>query len=73
MHSSQERYRTREEAAEFVRLSKRTLAELARVGGGPAMCKIGRRVVYPETELVRWMANRVVSSTSEATLRRQRG
>jgi predicted DNA-binding transcriptional regulator AlpA len=35
-------------------------------GCGPAFCKLGRRVLYRESDLVEWIASHIVHSTSEA-------
>jgi len=53
------------EAANYLRLSERTLERLRLTGGGPRYCKLGRRVVYRSEDLLAWVAARVVTSTSE--------
>ena len=53
------------EAAKLLRLSERTLERLRVQGGGPLFVKCGRSVRYREVDLERWIAQRVVSSTSE--------
>jgi predicted DNA-binding transcriptional regulator AlpA len=53
------------EAAEFLRLSPRTLERYRVAGTGPRYCKLGRRVAYREADLDAWIAARVVGSTSE--------
>jgi len=54
------------EAASFLRLSERTLERLRCTGGGPKFCKLGRRVLYLQSDLDAWVAARIVGSTSEA-------
>jgi excisionase family DNA binding protein len=57
---------TQREAAEYLRLSERTLERLRVTGDGPAFVKLGRRVLYRDHDLLEWVASRVVASTSEA-------
>jgi hypothetical protein len=52
------------EAARLLRLSERTLERLRVSGGGPIYVKAGRSVRYRECDLVAWIAERIVSSTS---------
>ena len=56
---------TQREAATAMRLSERTLERLRLQGGGPLFVKAGRAVRYRETDLEAWIAQRVVSSTSQ--------
>lgn len=56
---------TQSEAAEFLRLSPKTLEAKRRTGGGPEYCKIGRRVLYEQTALERFVAGNRCRSTSE--------
>jgi excisionase family DNA binding protein len=56
---------TSQEAAEVLRLSERTLERLRVTGDGPAFSKLGRRVLYRETDLETWVSGRRVASTSE--------
>jgi excisionase family DNA binding protein len=58
---------TQSEAADYLRLSKRSLERWRVTGDGPAYCKAGRRVLYREADLEAWIASRVVHSTSEET------
>jgi len=37
------------------------------IGGGPAFCKFGKRVLYPRADLDRWIAAHLVHNTSEAS------
>jgi len=56
---------TQNEAAEFLRLSPRTLERHRVAGTGPRFVKAGRRVLYRHDELDRWAAARTFRSTSE--------
>jgi len=67
-----ERFHSRRSAAEFLRLSERTLERYAVEGGGPPFATVGRRVIYAESDLVAWMRARMVASTSDAAARRAR-
>lgn len=73
MSNPSERYLNTEEAAEFVRVSKRTLTDYRLLGGGPRFHKIGRRVVYSQSELVKWMGSHLVGSTSGTSARQAGG
>jgi hypothetical protein len=61
------------EAADFLRKhfghgSRRTLAKLRCVGGGPRFHRIGRLVVYAEADLTAWATSKLsgpLASTSE--------
>ncbi len=55
------------EAAVYIGIAPSTLNKLRLTGGGPRYRKIGRRVVYPITELDAWLAEQLRSSTSEVT------
>jgi predicted DNA-binding transcriptional regulator AlpA len=57
---------TQREAALALRLSERTLERLRVQGVGPRYVKLKKRVLYQQSELDRWIAARVVRSTSEA-------
>src|SRR5690349_10930574 len=59
------RYLTTEEAAEFLRLSPRTLEKQRVLGGGPRYRKFGRRVRYAIDELEGWANQRSHEMTSE--------
>jgi predicted DNA-binding transcriptional regulator AlpA len=52
------------EAADFLRLSQRTLERFRLTGDGPPYVKAGRRVAYRREDLDRWIADRVRTSTS---------
>jgi len=53
------------EASGLLRLSTRTLERLRLTGNGPRFVKLGRRVLYRNGDLLEWIANRVVRSTSD--------
>ena len=54
------------EAAEYLGLAPSTLAKARLNGSGPPYLKLGRRVRYRVSDVMRWQADKVVSSTSEA-------
>ena len=56
---------TTREAAEFLRLSSRTLEGWRVTGGGPAFFKVGSRVLYDQGELALWLRAGRRSSTSD--------
>jgi hypothetical protein len=68
------RYLRAPEAADFLfrrfgHGSRRTLAKLRCVGGGPRFHKIGRLIVYTEADLIKWANSKIsapLASTSEA-------
>jgi excisionase family DNA binding protein len=53
------------EAADYLRLSQRTLERLRTSGLGPKFVKCGRSIRYRLTDLDQWIASPVVGSTSE--------
>lgn len=59
------RYLTNDEAAEFLRLSPRTLEKQRVIGGGPRFRKFGRRVMYSVTDLEAWADARSFEATSD--------
>lgn len=59
------RYLTTEEAAEFLRLSSRTLEKHRSTGGGPRYRKLGRRVLYTIADLEAWAEARKFEMTSD--------
>lgn len=56
---------SRAEAAEYVSVSKETLATWAVRGGGPAFIKAGSKVIYLQSDLDAWMNSRRISCTAE--------
>ena len=59
------RYLTNDEAAEFLRLSPRTLEKQRVIGGGPRFRKFGRRVMYAVADLESWADARSFEMTSD--------
>ena len=59
-----QRYLTNDEAAEYLRLSPRTLEKQRVIGGGPRF-KFGRRVMYAVADLDAWAADRSFETTSD--------
>lgn len=59
------RYLTNNEAAEFLRLSPRTLEKQRVIGGGPRFRKFGRRVMYAIVDLETWADARSYEMTSD--------
>lgn len=53
------------EAAEFLRLSRKTLDRLRVSGDGPVFHKFGSRVRYARSDLEAWAAGRRRASTSD--------
>lgn len=64
--SARPRYLLREEAAEYLRLSPRTLAMMAARGEGPTYARAGKRALYDPADLDAWVARhrRVMPSAS---------
>lgn len=60
---------TSNEAAEMLRISRRTLERLRVEGGGPRYLKVGggkrSRVLYREGEILVWLERNSFGSTSE--------
>ncbi|MDB5971127.1 MAG: hypothetical protein JWQ90_3577 [Hydrocarboniphaga sp.] len=59
------RYLTNDEAAEFLRLSPRTMEKQRVIGGGPRFRKFGRRVLYAIEDLEAWASSRSFEMTSD--------
>jgi hypothetical protein len=59
------RYLTNDEAADYLRLSPRTLEKQRVIGGGPRFRKFGRRVMYAVTDLDTWADQRCFEATSD--------
>lgn len=59
------RYLTNDEAAEYLRLSPRTLEKQRVIGGGPRFRKFGRRVMYAMSDLDAWADARSFEATSD--------
>lgn len=60
-----QRYLTNDEAAEYLRLSPRTLEKQRVIGGGPRFRKFGRRVMYAVADLDVWADERSFEATSD--------
>ena len=59
------RYLNNSEAAEFLRLSPRTLEKQRVIGGGPRFRKFGRRVMYAIDDLEAWANARSFEMTCD--------
>ncbi|MCK9511589.1 MAG: helix-turn-helix domain-containing protein [Castellaniella sp.] len=59
------RYLTNSEAADYLRLSPRTLEKQRVLGGGPRFRKFGRRVLYAVADLDAWADGRSYAMTSD--------
>ncbi|HSV82692.1 MAG TPA: helix-turn-helix domain-containing protein [Ramlibacter sp.] len=59
------RYLNNSEAAEFLRLSPRTLEKQRVIGGGPRFRKFGRRVMYAIEDLETWANARSFEMTCD--------
>jgi predicted DNA-binding transcriptional regulator AlpA len=53
------------EAAAHSQHAESTLEKLRTYGGGPRFAKRGRKVLYRQSDIDAWLAETVVSSTSE--------
>jgi len=60
-----QRYLTNDEAAQYLRLSPRTLEKQRVIGGGPKFRKFGRRVMYAVADLDSWADARSYEATSD--------
>ena len=60
-----QRYLTNDEAAEYLRLSPRTLEKQRVIGGGPRFRKFGRRVMYALSDLEAWADARSFEATCD--------
>ena len=60
-----QRYLTNDEAADYLRLSPRTLEKQRVIGGGPRFRKFGRRVMYAVADLNVWADSRSFEATSD--------
>ena len=60
-----QRYLTNDEAAEFLKLSPRTLEKQRVIGGGPRFRKFGARVVYAMADLRTWADGHTYGMTSD--------
>ena len=60
-----QRYLTNDEAADYLRLSPRTLEKQRVFGSGPKFRKFGRRAMYAVADLDAWAAERSFETTSD--------
>ncbi|WP_202883567.1 helix-turn-helix domain-containing protein [Pseudomonas sp. RW10S2] len=60
-----QRYLTNDEAADYLRLSPRTLEKQRVIGNGPKFRKFGRRVMYAVSDLDAWADQRSYETTSD--------
>jgi helix-turn-helix protein len=60
-----QRYLTNDEAADYLRLSPRTLEKQRVIGNGPKFRKFGRRVMYAVADLDAWADQRSYETTSD--------
>jgi hypothetical protein len=60
-----QRYLTNDEAADYLRLSPRTLEKQRVLGGGPRFRKFGARVVYAAVDLRAWADSHTYGMTSD--------
>lgn len=60
---------TAQEAADYLRLAKSTLAKLRCIGGSPIYVQLGRRIAYRRAELDAWLAKRAARNTADASAR----
>jgi predicted DNA-binding transcriptional regulator AlpA len=56
---------TQRQAAEMLCLSERTLERFRVSGFGPKFLRLGKSIRYRPDDVERWIAGRVVGSTSE--------
>ena len=59
-----EHFLKQSEAADFLRISERTLERWRVEGTGPRFRRFGRRVVYAKSDLESWADGRCFTSTS---------
>jgi hypothetical protein len=60
-------------AADYLKISEKTLANWRSQGGGPNYLKVGSRVQYEQDELDRWLESRRRVSTADHAARRLPG
>jgi excisionase family DNA binding protein len=58
-------FMTQDEAAELLRLSRRTLERMRLEGTGPPFYKFGRRVLYEAASILNWADAQRRTSTSD--------
>jgi predicted DNA-binding transcriptional regulator AlpA len=68
-----DKYLDNEQAAQFLKLSPRTLDRQRGTGEGPRFRKFGRRVIYAIEDLEAWANERIFGRTRTRTRTRFRG
>lgn len=53
------------EAGDYSKHAVSTLEKYRTYGGGPRFAKVGRKVLYRQSDVDAWLAETMVSSTSE--------
>ena len=66
-----ENFLTTEQVAELLNLSSRTLEGMRCKGNGPAFCKLGRKCLYRQSDINKWVEANLCISTSEVAIRNQ--
>ena len=66
-----EQYLTTNQVAKLLNLSPRTLEHMRCKGTGPAFCKFGRKCLYRQTDIDKWVEANLCISTSEVAIRNQ--
>lgn len=56
---------TQTEVADRLKISTSTLEAMRQKGNGPEYCKIGRRVLYSHSDLLKYLSSNSYKSTSE--------
>lgn len=64
-------YLRRQDLAERLGISIRTIERWAVHGDGPPMVAVGNMRFYPEADLEDWLRRRLIASTSAATTKRR--
>lgn len=59
-------YLTQRQVADLLHISTRTLERLRTEGDGPRYLKAGRRVLYSESDIEKWLKERTFANASEA-------
>jgi excisionase family DNA binding protein len=62
---------TTKEAADFLKLSPRTLEKYRVLGRGPAFVTLGRARRYRIEDLERWVSGNIARSTAEVVVRHE--
>lgn len=62
---TEQKYFTNEEAADFLRISLKTLNNMRVSGDGPTFVKLGQRITYDRDDLIAWANRHKRNSTSD--------